>query len=221
MRIEPVEIGQISEYLQQLGWDLHHDQVEPGRFGGIHHNIAIPTNKRVIVANYTRTIYVHGNFPSDKTTFLVPGRETTTRWCGQQLALDTIRVLPPGRGPCHTRPTDSQELGEQSDAYDDFVEPIKPIAIADTKAEGRVFSEEGRVWLLSLDLQWYPEPYSVFRDGPLCFEQETKTKGGMSGSPIVNDDGAAVGVVTVSTPRQPRLARDLPGWSLRIAGFRK
>jgi AraC family transcriptional regulator, ethanolamine operon transcriptional activator len=96
MRIEPVEIGQISEYLQQLGWDLHHDQVEPGRFGGIHHNIAIPTNKRVIVANYTRTIYVHGNFPSDKTTFLVPGRETTTRWCGQQLALDTIRVLPPG-----------------------------------------------------------------------------------------------------------------------------
>ena len=50
MRIEPVETGQISEYLQQLGWDLHHDQVEPGRFGGIHHNIAIPTNKRVIVA---------------------------------------------------------------------------------------------------------------------------------------------------------------------------
>jgi hypothetical protein len=30
-------------------------------------------------------------------------------------------------------PTDSQELGDESDAYNDFVEPIKPIAIADTK----------------------------------------------------------------------------------------
>ena len=77
------------------------------------------------------------------------------------------------------------------------------------------------MWLLSLDLQWFSEPYSVFRDGPLCFGQETKTEGGMSGSPIVNDDGAAVGVVTVSAPSNPRLARDLPGWLLRLAGFRK
>jgi hypothetical protein len=58
-------------------------------------------------------------------------------------------------------PTDPQGLWEESEAYEDFVEPIKPIAIADTKAEGRVLREEGRVWLLSLDLQWYPE--TVFR----------------------------------------------------------
>ena len=96
---------------------------------------------------------------------------------------------------------DSQELGKESDAYDDFVEPIKPIAIADTKTEGRV-------WLLSLDLQWYPAPYFVIRDGPLSFGQETKTEGGMSGSPIVNDDGAAVGVVTVEAFGNPRLGRD-------------
>lgn len=34
-------------------------------------------------------------------------------------------------------------------------------------------------------------------------------------------DEAAVGVVTVSAPSNPRLARDLPGRLLRIAGFRK
>jgi Trypsin-like peptidase domain len=115
-------------------------------------------------------------------------------------------------------PPDNQELGEQSDAYNAFVEPIKPITIADT-AKGRAFEKQGRSWLLSLDLQWYSAPYSVFGDGPLCWELGTKTEGGMSGSPIINDDGAAIGVLTLSAPSNPRLVRDLPGWLLRIAGF--
>ena len=115
---------------------------------------------------------------------------------------------------------DDQELGEQSDAYNAFVEPIQPMTIANT-VKGRAFEKQGRSWLLSLDLKWYPAPYSVFGEGSLCLGLDTKTKGGMSGSPIVNDDGAAIGVVTFSGSSNPRLVRDLPGWLLKVAGFRK
>jgi hypothetical protein len=50
--------------------------------------------------------------------------------------------------------------------------------------------------------------------------------GGMSGSPIVDDDGAAVGVLCTSSGGQkgsteggpnPRLTHNLPGWVLREA----
>jgi S1-C subfamily serine protease len=47
----------------------------------------------------------------------------------------------------------------------------------------------------------------------IWIEDNTMIKSGMSGSPIVDADGAAVGVVSTGI-LNPRLSADLPGWLL-------
>jgi hypothetical protein len=55
---------------------------------------------------------------------------------------------------------DNQVLGNEADAYQEFLEPIKPLAISGTK-------EKGRAWLCSLEGEWFSCTYEVFNDGPL------------------------------------------------------
>jgi hypothetical protein len=55
---------------------------------------------------------------------------------------------------------DNQALWNEADAYEELLEPIKPLTISDTK-------EKGRAWLLSLERQWFPCTYEVYNDGPL------------------------------------------------------
>ena len=44
---------------------------------------------------------------------------------------------------------------------------------------------------------------------------EVEIERGMSGSPLVSSDGAAIGVITAVSEGNPRLAVNLPGWLLR------
>jgi len=115
---------------------------------------------------------------------------------------------------------DNQDLSKEADAYDVLVESTTPIVIAEAP-------ENGAAWLLSLKGNWFgcTVQYLKENDGPLWICNTMQPiAGGMSGSPVISDNGTAIGVVTpsnVSEPEDnlgspnPRLARDLPGWLLR------
>jgi hypothetical protein len=85
---------------------------------------------------------------------------------------------------------DNQELSEQADAYDALVDAMTPLPIVDAP-------EDGPAWLLSLDRKWH-RCRVRHGNGPLWIEDSTAgIKGGMSGSPIITEDGAAIGVVSI------------------------
>jgi hypothetical protein len=117
---------------------------------------------------------------------------------------------------------DNQALSDQSAAYNDFVEQAVPLPVSDLLDPTHY--ELG--WLLSLQCEWFQ--CSVGHDGRgLWVREATKgIVGGMSGSPILAEDGRAVGVVSTAGERDedeqyteggpnPRLAVHLPGWLLR------
>ena len=59
-------------------------------------------------------------------------------------------------------------------------------------------------------------------DGPLYVsDAEQPIAPGMSSSPIISDDGAAIGIVCLGSNLKgcpnPRLMRDLPGWLLQFS----
>jgi len=99
-------------------------------------------------------------------------------------------------------------------------ESITPIAIAEAP-------ENGPAWLLPLEGNWFgcTVQYLKDNDGSLWICKTAQPIiGGMSGSPVVSDDGAAIGVVALANASDPEddlgsmnplLARDLPGWLLR------
>jgi hypothetical protein len=103
----------------------------------------------------------------------------------------------------------SQEMYEQAEAYESLVDVAPALRI------GKPLT--GRGWMLSLDGHWVPTPltvYSTLFGVALC---TGPTEGGMSGSPILNDAGLAVGVVVIGEETvgelngpQPILSRDLP-----------
>ena len=71
------------------------------------------------------------------------------------------------------------------------------------------------LWMLYLDRRWLQCSARTQRGADFVFTEATETAGGMSGSPIVSEDGAAVGVVTNNVGLgQPRLTQALPGWLL-------
>jgi V8-like Glu-specific endopeptidase len=86
--------------------------------------------------------------------------------------------------------------------------------------------EAGSAFLLSLDQQWFQCTMVRRPNGPLWLsEAKEDIRGGMSGSPILASDGAAIGVVCVGashdngeTYRQggpnAAITRNLPGWLL-------
>jgi hypothetical protein len=114
---------------------------------------------------------------------------------------------------------DNQELFKEADAYEALMESATPMAIADTPAIGRG-------WLLSLEREWFrcTVQYMKRGDGPLWICNTAQPiVGGISGSPVISDHGAAIGIVAASRcqgredqygSKNPRLMRDLPGWLL-------
>jgi hypothetical protein len=106
---------------------------------------------------------------------------------------------------------DSQALYDKCEEYARLVEAIKPLRIADAP-------EDGPALMLSLDQQWLPCRVKHY-GGPTLTTSETKTVGGMSGSPIITEDGKAIGVVVIGSNSEvdgphPRLMFCLPGWAL-------
>jgi len=115
---------------------------------------------------------------------------------------------------------DNQDLSEQADAYDQLVEDMTVLAIADASpmgvevVPGREIPIDGRpiktssfkaptpgeapARVLSLEGQWL-DGCVLRRGGRLEFLPHEFFVDGMSGSPIVNAAGAAIGVVSVDT----------------------
>ena len=113
---------------------------------------------------------------------------------------------------------DYQALFEEAEAYDELIDDGPVLQIADPPPRGPA-------WLLTLDGQWARCEVQHSR-GPLWISDAAEPiMGGMSGSPILDPDGAAIGVVCCSSggPGEihteggpnPKLTDSLPGWMLR------
>ena len=99
---------------------------------------------------------------------------------------------------------DTQERLKDAEAYDELVKdrPVFRIALAPETCPG---------WIFSLDQEWLActvrsVPTRRSRLGIL----DTTIVSGMSGSPILREDGSAMGVIS-SKELHPRLDEDLPG----------
>ena len=109
---------------------------------------------------------------------------------------------------------DDQELYNQCEAYEEFVESLTPFVIADAEKEGEAL-------LLSLDNQWFSARYQRINLRPLWVKPSQPVLRGMSGSPILNGNGAAIAIVNASSnvglefgDPQTVLCRNLPAWLL-------
>jgi hypothetical protein len=109
-------------------------------------------------------------------------------------------------------PPDNQDLFEEWEAYLALLDESVPFYVSDAP-------EQGRGWLLSLKGQW--NHCDVQRQpsvhAPLWISG--RVAGGMSGSPILAEDGSAIGIVCTDHGPNPRLASHLPGWLLQELGL--
>jgi hypothetical protein len=113
---------------------------------------------------------------------------------------------------------DNQELSEQCDAYRELTQSVvTPLPVAEPGKEAWLLSLEGGVWfrcgVRSPSRRW------------LMFADLAGEFAGMSGSPVVSADGAAIGVAclggedgagnpTAWQGPNPSLVGNLPGWLL-------
>jgi hypothetical protein len=103
--------------------------------------------------------------------------------------------------------TSDDQLFDESDAFDAFVEaqPAFPLAAPPTVSIP--------VALMDLAGEWVPCTARLQGERSLAVEGPIHAYApGTSGSPIVNEDGAAVGLVSCGSYLNPALARCLPVW---------
>ncbi len=112
---------------------------------------------------------------------------------------------------------DNQALPEQFFAYEKWVYGVGFLPIADAP-------QNGPAWLLSLDAPWYQCTVQQIGNMLWLSNAAEEIRGGMSGSPIITDNGSAIGIVCISSSAgmghngggpNPRLTHNLPGWLLR------
>ncbi len=119
---------------------------------------------------------------------------------------------------------DAREFGLEAAAYAGLVESVAPLALADlplTRTPGSLVAEaawEGPARLVALDGRTFS---CTLRAGSRALWVKDAAEpiiGGMSGSPILDGDGAAVGIVCTGAGRlsgpNPFLMRQLPRWLL-------
>jgi hypothetical protein len=123
---------------------------------------------------------------------------------------------------------DRQDLLEQADDYEALVTVAPALSIDEMADPDRLTEQRGEeAWLLSLDGRWTTCSVRVFR-GLWIDHAVDGIRGGMSGSPILNSNGKAIGVVCIGSGTgtedteacaeggpNPRLTLCLPGWLLR------
>lgn len=135
------------------------------------------------------------------------------RVCAQCLFADPVADIAVLGGP------DEQERGVQAEAYQQLTEQPPALGIAEARS--------GPGWVLSLDGCWTRITIQLLPTVRGSLLSIDKSEPGMSGSPILNDVGRAVGVVVVGPERvskgvrmneetwhQPILSQNLPGWLL-------
>ena len=131
---------------------------------------------------------------------------------------------------------DFQELSDKHDAYVALTDPVVPFTIGTLEfvqqqlrlpGEGRFSGvthlpqqAEAKGQMLSLDRRWFACEVKSQGRAAWIEKPEAPIKGGMSGSPILGPDGAAIATVSVSDQRgeggpHPLLNDALPGWLLR------
>lgn len=111
-------------------------------------------------------------------------------------------------------PPDNQVFYHESESYGALAGEASALSISDAP-------EQGRAWLLSLDGDWFECEVGRVQHGSLFITEAARSIAcGMSGSPIVADDGSAIGVVGTGTHApNARLAVHLPGWLLVQVGL--
>lgn len=115
---------------------------------------------------------------------------------------------------------DDQQLPEEYDAFDEFIDAVpRPLKIGKLSFAPHA---KTKAWFLSLAGEWIECAVSHGRPlAPLCVHGASKSiVGGMSGSPIILDDGSAIGVICTSSNSvyhgpNPYLRGNLPGWVLQ------
>jgi len=115
---------------------------------------------------------------------------------------------------------DEQSLFEEWEQYDALVTNSRAFSVSDAP-------ERGRGWALAKAAREKWLECELKREGDgLLVVSGLEFSPGMSGSPILAEDGSAVGVVSTGSNNQirygtpnPRLARDLPGWLLRAVNL--
>jgi hypothetical protein len=133
---------------------------------------------------------------------------------------------------------DGQAFHEQWKAYEQLLATMQPLTIADAPAETRTLKKfdwgacpidepgTGPVRLLSLDGEWV-EAQAERRKWCLWIAPAELLAPGMSGSPIVNPAGAAIGVVSSGSSSDsclnPVVVDRLPAWLVRsvLAGQKR
>ena len=111
---------------------------------------------------------------------------------------------------------DAQELWEEAAAYRALTEPLAGFPVGETAFEGTA------AFVLTLAGNWR-QTLVAHIGGPLWLEDPDPhvIQPGMSGSPIVNSAGEAVGVCCLDNDApNPRLAAHLPAGILRDLGGR-
>jgi hypothetical protein len=112
---------------------------------------------------------------------------------------------------------DNQELSDEADAYQELLSQIPSFTIGDIEASDVTTKEIERnsAKILSLGRrEWIT--CKVCHIGGHLLVDEPATERGMSGSPIIDDNGRAIGVVASGSgshwSANPRLMRSLPRW---------
>ena len=177
---------------------------------------------------------------SDRTyaNLLAPLGEQPSVWC-ECLFVDPIADVAVLGTP------DNQGLSDEADAYEALVGAATPLTVAEPSSqpiaeEVESLAEVGvteqvrqwarrecRAFLLSLNNQWFPCTVSHSPNGMLDIQNAARgIAGGMSGSPIIAEDGGAIGIVCLGSgspgddfPTEggpnPRVMGNLPSWFLK------
>lgn len=104
---------------------------------------------------------------------------------------------------------DDQELPDKAEAYRMLTAAAEPLSIVGPA------EEDCPAWILSLDQVWFRCVVRHNGGGLWISDAADAIVGGMSGSPILNDDGSAIGVVCTPEGPNPQLIKHLPGWFLQ------
>lgn len=108
---------------------------------------------------------------------------------------------------------DNQILSEEADAYDDLMDKAVPLPMGSLSFAKGQREAEADVFVLSLRGDWF-EIHVTSLGRTVWTASAEPIEAGMSGSPIVTQDGKAIGLVS-STAMSPLLVASLPGWLVR------
>jgi hypothetical protein len=114
-------------------------------------------------------------------------------------------------------PPDKGALPDEGDAFEALIDAAIRLRIGDIPEATKI-----RAWLLSVEEDWLPCSV-IHHGGDLLIENASLTEG-MSGSPVLNDQEMAIGLVTVGSQKpgtplagrgfNPRLVNSLPVWAV-------